>query len=268
MENSLWQMGSEFRPEQFPKVSDDRQWSVVTSKLAKMTKSKGEQIKNSDYPLNIPETQPWEKLYFLEDAIFENLLMNMMNEAATNTSFNVENSMNSTCEKSNANNVKIINGNKKNNRKRFKTLPSTETLPRNEILGGYIFICNSDTMKEDLKNQLFCLPPRFRDSVRAITPGLPLFLYNYTTRRLHGVFEAASFGGSNIDPTAWKDFKCEGESMFPAQVRIRTRKICKPLEEHAFRPILHHYYGNRFRFELSIAETLALLDLYEGSTRN
>ncbi|KAJ0983142.1 hypothetical protein J5N97_011397 [Dioscorea zingiberensis] len=65
------------------------------------------------------------------------------------------------------------------------------------------------------------LPPRYRDSVRAITPGLPLFLYNYTTHQLHGIFEAASFGGTNIDPTAWEDKKCKGESRFPAQVRIR-----------------------------------------------
>jgi Development and cell death domain len=94
------------------------------------------------------------------------------------------------------------------------------------------------------------LPARYRDSVRAITPGLPLFLYNYTTHQLHGIFEvphsficcrrkllfliktdaynnhfcfvyklqATSFGGSNIDPTAWEDKKCKGESRFPAQV--------------------------------------------------
>lgn len=30
--------------------------------------------------------------------------------------------------------------------------------------------------------------------------------------------KAISFGGSNIDPTAWKDNKCRGESRFPAQV--------------------------------------------------
>ncbi|MCI44521.1 hypothetical protein A2U01_0065760, partial [Trifolium medium] len=29
---------------------------------------------------------------------------------------------------------------------------------------------------------------------------------------------AASFGGSNIDPTAWEDKKCPGESRFPAQL--------------------------------------------------
>jgi hypothetical protein len=147
--------------------------------------------------------------------------------------------------------------------KRFKTLPPSEALPRNETVGGYIFVCNNDTMQENLKRELFGLPPRYRDSVRAITPGLPLFLYNYSTHQLHGVFEAASFGGTNIDPAAWEDKKCHGESRFPAQVRVATRKICEPLEEDSFRPILHHYDGPKFRLELNIPEALSLLDIFE-----
>jgi hypothetical protein len=152
-------------------------------------------------------------------------------------------------------------GNK--NDKRFKTLPPSESLPRNETVGGYIFVCNSDTMAENLKRQLFGLPPRYRDSVRQITPGLPLFLYNYSTHQLHGVFEAASFGESNIDPTAWEDKKYNGESRFPAQVRVITRKVCEPLEEDSFRPILHHYDGPKFRLELNIPEALSLLDIFQ-----
>ncbi|KAL0329931.1 UNVERIFIED_CONTAM: B2 protein [Sesamum radiatum] len=146
--------------------------------------------------------------------------------------------------------------------KRFKTLPPAESLPRNETIGGYIFVCNNDTMAENLKRQLFGLPPRYRDSVRAITPGLPLFLYNYSTHQLHGIFEAASFGGTNIDPSAWEDKKNPGESRFPAQVRVVTRKICEPLEEDSFRPILHHYDGPKFRLELNIPEALSLLDIF------
>ncbi|AQK95872.1 uncharacterized protein LOC100502398 [Zea mays] len=146
--------------------------------------------------------------------------------------------------------------------KRFKTLPASEALPRGEAIGGYIFVCNNDTMDENLRRELFGLPSRYRDSVRAIRPGLPLFLYNYSTHQLHGIFKAASFGGTNIDPTAWEDKKCPGESRFPAQVRVATRKIYDPLEEDAFRPILHHYDGPKFRLELSVAETLALLDIF------
>lgn len=43
--------------------------------------------------------------------------------------------------------------------KRFKTLPPSESLPRNETIGGYIFVCNNDTMAENLKRQLFGIPP-------------------------------------------------------------------------------------------------------------
>jgi len=35
------------------------------------------------------------------------------------------------------------------------------------------------------------------------------------------MLQAASFGGSNIDPTAWEDKKCKGESRFPAQVEFK-----------------------------------------------
>ncbi|XP_009587755.1 B2 protein [Nicotiana tomentosiformis] len=161
-------------------------------------------------------------------------------------------------------NNKDVNGEKQNGvDKRFKTLPPAESLPRNETVGGYIFVCNNDTMAENLKRELFGLPPRYRDSVRQITPGLPLFLYNYSTHQLHGVFEAASFGGSNIDPSAWEDKKNPGESRFPAQVRVVTRKVCEPLEEDSFRPILHHYDGPKFRLELNVPEALSLLDIFE-----
>ncbi|KAG0479254.1 hypothetical protein HPP92_010112 [Vanilla planifolia] len=297
---SLWQLGDEFRGQS--KVSEDYQWSVITSKLAEMTRPKTARVNNLDQSRNNVEPKPWEKPCFQEDCKFENLglgLMNLdlkMNDATTKSSFrNSAYSMSSMYQKgnNNLNNVKInsgiakygngtaikeannnsnsissVNNNNGNNNsvvvdKKFKSLPSTEMLPRNEILGGYIFVCNNDTMQEDLKRQLFGLPPRYRDSVRAITPGLPLFLYNYTTHQLHGIFQAASFGGTNIDPTAWEDKKCKGESRFPAQVRIRIRKLCKPLEEDAFRPVLHHYDGPKFRLELSVAETLALLDLCE-----
>ncbi|XP_004298923.1 PREDICTED: putative mediator of RNA polymerase II transcription subunit 26 [Fragaria vesca subsp. vesca] len=164
---------------------------------------------------------------------------------------------NSNKKKNGDDNNKDVKGDKK-----FKTLPPSESLPRNETIGGYIFVCNNDTMQENLKRELFGLPPRYRDSVRAITPGLPLFLYNYSTHQLHGIFEAASFGGTNFDPSAWEDKKCPGESRFPAQVKVLTRKVCEPLEEDSFRPILHHYDGPKFRLELSVPEALSLLDKF------
>jgi hypothetical protein len=43
------------------------------------------------------------------------------------------------------------------------------------------------------------------------------------SRGWHFAWQAASFGGSNIDPTAWEDKKCRGESRFPAQVASQSK---------------------------------------------
>ncbi|CAI9777259.1 unnamed protein product [Fraxinus pennsylvanica] len=250
------------------------------------TRSKGERRNNLDFSKGPTELRPRDNFGFQEDNKFESFNFNMseniakspirngiynMNSVYQNPNVNLGNIAGSKYSNNNLNKEPVkSSSNKEENTnassavdKRFKTLPAAETLPRDEVLGGYIFVCNNDTMQEDLKRQLFGLPPRYRDSVRAITPGLPLFLYNYTNHQLHGVFEAVSFGGSNIDPTAWEDKKCKGESRFPAQVKSRVRKLCKPLEEDAFRPVLHHYDGPKFRLELSVPETLDLLDLCE-----
>ncbi|XP_043691187.1 B2 protein-like [Telopea speciosissima] len=301
-QRSFWQLGDELRG-QSASSSEDQKWLMAASKLAEQTRSKGLRMNNLDPTKTTMEMKPTEKIGFQEDNKFESLNFGMLsldsklnepvnkggylsglynakvlfqkgtgnvnvvvggNMSGTNGSLTkVANNINKNNNNNNSNNSSSINNSINAVDKRFKTLPSAETLPRDEVLGGYIFVCNNDTMEEDLKRQLFGLPSRYRDSVRAITPGLPLFLYNYATHQLHGIFEAASFGATNIDPTAWEDKKCKGESRFPAQVRIRVRKLCKALEEDAFRPVLHHYDGPKFRLELSIPETLALLDLCE-----
>ncbi|ONM41496.1 DCD (Development and Cell Death) domain protein [Zea mays] len=40
-------------------------------------------------------------------------------------------------------------------KQRFKTLPASEALPRGQAIGGYIFVCNNDTMDENLRRELF-----------------------------------------------------------------------------------------------------------------
>lgn len=283
---SFWQFGEELRGH--VRATDDHKWNLAASKLAlaEQMRTKGDRmnrIENTGSPAE--SKQKGKSKGKQEGNKVDTLNFKQMNldwkqgdmgvKGGLNGIYNTNspihhNNNNNSNNNSHHNNNNINNNNNNNNNsgsnnsaldKRFKTLPSTEMLPRNEILGGYIFVCNNDTMQEDLKRQLFGLPQRYRDSVRAITPGLPLFLYNYTTHQLHGIFEAASFGGSNIDPTAWEDKKCKGESRFPAQVRIRVRKLCKPLEEDSFRPVLHHYDGPKFRLQLSVPETLDLMDL-------
>lgn len=57
--------------------------------------------------------------------------------------------------------------------------------------------------------------------MKKATPGLTLFLFNYSDRKLHGIYEAVSSGGMNISPNAWITSGEGAETTpYPAQVRI------------------------------------------------
>lgn len=182
--HSFWQLGDELRGHS--KTSEDHKWFMVASKLAEQTTSKGERFNNLDLSKGPIETRPRDKFGYQEENKFDTLNLSMLNLDSKFTE-NVSKSslrngvynMNAVYQKSNANLVGNMNNNKysgsvllnkdshninnNNNEsnnsnaadKRFKTLPAAETLPRNEVLGGYIFVCNNDTMQEDLKRQLF-----------------------------------------------------------------------------------------------------------------
>lgn len=175
-QQSFWQLGDELRGQS--KVSEDHKWSMVASKLAEQKRSKGERMNNIDLSKTPIELKPKEKSGFREDNKFENLHFSLLNldskmpePVSKNSLKSGPYNMNVVYERSNNNNISNLNltaGNKQhsnnNNKdvnnnnsadKRFKTLPSSEMLPRNEVLGGYIFVCNNDTMQEDLKRQLF-----------------------------------------------------------------------------------------------------------------
>ncbi|KAG2305920.1 hypothetical protein Bca52824_025668 [Brassica carinata] len=69
-----------------------------------------------------------------------------------------------------------------------------------------------------------CLPGPHMAYIKNIEPGLTLFLFNYSDRTLHGVFEAASEGKLNIDPKAWSHNGTD-PSPYPAQgttINIQT----------------------------------------------
>lgn len=184
--HSFWQLGDELRGHS--KTSEDHKWFMVASKLAEQTRSKGERVNNLDLSKGPIETRLSDKFGFQEENKFDTLNLSMLN-LDSKTAENVSKSshrngvynMNAVYQKGNMNLVGNMNANKysgniqhnkdysnnsnnnNNNEsnnsngadKRFKTLPAAETLPRNEVLGGYIFVCNNDTMQEDLKRQLF-----------------------------------------------------------------------------------------------------------------
>ncbi|XP_057512962.1 uncharacterized protein LOC130795021 [Actinidia eriantha] len=129
-------------------------------------------------------------------------------------------------------------------------------------LGGVVFGCTNSTINECLFKQVFGLPAQHFPYVKNIDPGLPLFLFNYSDRKLHGIFEAASSGKMNINPYAWTTDGTE-RTVFPAQVQIHIRLRCQPLPEEQFKPIIidNYYSQNHFWFELDHAQTSKLMSL-------
>ncbi|KAL5728961.1 hypothetical protein ACHQM5_001979 [Ranunculus cassubicifolius] len=138
-------------------------------------------------------------------------------------------------------------------------------LRRNE-LGGVIFGCTKHTIDECLSDLIFGLPERHYSYVKNIEPGLPLFLFNFSDRTLHGVFEAASHGRMYINSYGWTG---NGSFLtkYPAQVHARIWKQCQPLSESEFRKILQkNYYDDiHFQFELDQWQTSQLISLFESS---
>lgn len=186
--HSFSQLGDELRGQS--KVSEDHKWLVAASKLAEQTRFKAERRINLDLSKGSSEVRPRDNFGFQEDNKFESFNFNMLNldsklnenvsrSSPMNGIYNMNavyqnpivhsignfagskySSINHNRELNNNNNN--ITNNKDENTttsnvvdKRFKTLPAAEMLPRNEVLGGYIFVCNNDTMQEDLKRQLF-----------------------------------------------------------------------------------------------------------------
>ncbi|KAK2414788.1 DCD (Development and Cell Death) domain protein [Trifolium repens] len=128
-------------------------------------------------------------------------------------------------------------------------------------LGGVIFGCKNATIQECLTKQLFGLPAVHFSYVKNIHPGLPLFLFNYSDRTIHGIFEAAGNGRMYIDRYGWTDGS--DVTQFPAQVQTRLQLRCRPLTEEKFKHVIaeNYYVHNHFWFELDHGQTSRLIGL-------
>ncbi|XP_030450910.2 uncharacterized protein LOC115673031 [Syzygium oleosum] len=133
-------------------------------------------------------------------------------------------------------------------------------------LGGVILGCTHHTIEECYSKKLFGLPRPHYAYIKKIEPGLPLFLFNYGDRKLHGVFEAISRGQMNIDIRAWTKESFE-ETPYPAQVKARTRIDCRPLLEEQFQPVIisNYHRATHFWFELDQEQTTKLICLFSSN---
>ena len=107
-------------------------------------------------------------------------------------------------------------------------------------LGGVVFLCTDGTYASCVTQGLFGLPRSHFAYVQHIQPGMHLFLFNTSTRRLHGIFEATSAGALDISPDAWPSGyggRSQG-SRYPSQVRSASPSFSRnPLNpwERSFR---------------------------------
>jgi len=99
------------------------------------------------------------------------------------------------------------------------------------VPGGYVFICSHGTERECFERNLFAMPMSDWNWVSQVRKGDILFLLNYQSNRLYGVFEATTDGMLNIEPSAFNGY-------FSAQVRVRRKMRCPSLDEAAFLPLI------------------------------
>uniref|UniRef100_A0A7N0RFV5 DCD domain-containing protein n=1 Tax=Kalanchoe fedtschenkoi TaxID=63787 RepID=A0A7N0RFV5_KALFE len=125
---------------------------------------------------------------------------------------------------------------------------------------GAIFMSNESTKYECLQKKLFGLPSNFVSFVKHVKVGMLLFLFEYESRQLYGVYEAMSDGGVDIVPHAYRS----SGKKFPAQVQIRTIWNCQPLLELEFRDAIrdNYYQASKFHFGLSKDQVYHLLRLF------
>jgi len=101
----------------------------------------------------------------------------------------------------------------------------------NRTAKGYVFICSYGTERECFERKLFAMPMSRWDGVSRTKKGDILFLLNYQSNLLHGIFEATTDGMLNIEPDAF-------DGRFPAQVRVRRMMRCPSLDKTMLLPLI------------------------------
>ncbi|XP_057511216.1 uncharacterized protein LOC130793515 isoform X2 [Actinidia eriantha] len=127
---------------------------------------------------------------------------------------------------------------------------------------GAIFMSNASTKRECFGRKLFGLPSAMANFVKQVKSGMILFLFEFESRELYGVFRATSDGAMNIVPHA---FSSSGKQ-FPAQVRFTPLWYCNPLSELEFRDAIQENYFSwkKFNFGLSDDQVSRLLRLFSS----
>ena len=151
-------------------------------------------------------------------------------------------------------------------------------------LRGAVFGATKGTVAECLERGLFGLPNSRLRMVQTIDREREctvLFLFNFSTRMLHGVFVPSGPAGYPLDPQAWTGRETESKrrkkrgrdgatvtTPFPAQVPVRRLgPPLEPIEERIFSPVMRYTDGHKFELVLEQAQVEQLVTLLVRRTK-
>lgn len=132
----------------------------------------------------------------------------------------------------------------------------------NEKLGGMIFMCNRNTKSDCYRYMVMGFPEGKRDIVMNIKPDMKLFLYDFDSKLLYGVYKATSAGGMKLEPSAFN-------GSYPAQVRFKVHLDCQPLPEDVFKNAIRENVDSKrnfFKTELTNQHVRKLIQLFRSAT--
>ena len=161
--------------------------------------------------------------------------------------------------------------------------PGWSALARDDRLAGAIFGATHATFDECIERSLFGLPMQHRPMVEQVArerQHTVLFLFNYSSRMLHGVFGVAGEAGFPLERHAWvagawsHDTQSEVRGRWPAtrfsaQVRILRFKVSPPpVHMDKLAHVLDVKNGriNKIHQVLSREQTAELLRIFERET--
>lgn len=101
---------------------------------------------------------------------------------------------------------------------------------------AYVFLCSDFTEDDCLRLNLFGGTQQYASKVKNLKVGDILYLYNFQSKRLHGIFCAESEVGTDLVKDIW-----EGD--FPLQVKVRRVDEHTPISKVDFEHVVSFFNG-------------------------
>eukprot|EP00959_Pyramimonas_sp_CCMP1952_P415046 8696363-Pyramimonas_sp.AAC.2 len=129
------------------------------------------------------------------------------------------------------------------------------------FMQGYIFHCNNSTMHDCIRLNLFGSSRNDWPTMKHLNwRETAVFLFNVSSKTLHGIFECDGRVGLNLNPNAWR-------GRFPAQAAVHVWAECEPLHIRDFQHLLNKTKAGMVPLILQQSEVEKIIDLFSSSRR-